>query len=291
MRNRMPRDLGQLQIESVVLHQVPDKSAGEPDWHSLLSEAESELTPATRNYLLERIVKSLASAAYEAVFDSEASSPIPELVADYHEDEGVNFIDLSRQVAQYLYGCQNRPRQGGLLTVIQTSNAGRRSLVILKMEQDEAVGLQRKTIAGKATYSWEHRTDLALNSHRRVLKVGLFERRDSEQTITALVSDKQKGYSANKEVADFFLKRFLGCKLAEAPEVTTKRFFQITQDFINGQVEDSITKAKYYFALLAELNSQQDRLDPSNFAMSHLNLEHRKPYEDFCVRDIVKCCG
>ena len=82
-------------------------------------------------------------------------------------------------------------------------------------------------------------------------------------------------------MADFFLRKFLGCQLREAPEVTTKRLFQVTEDFIHEEIAEPEVKASYVIALLAELGSQTRIFDPRTFAREHLRVEDRQKYIDY----------
>lgn len=96
--------------------------------------------------------------------------------------------------------------------------------------------------------------------------------------IDGAVSDKQRGYQPKTEVADFFLKRFLGCQLLEAADITTKQFFNAAEEFINGHISDPARKARYNIALLAEMNNSSAVVRPRDFAQQHLELDDRQPF-------------
>ncbi|MBI4219914.1 MAG: nucleoid-associated protein, partial [Chloroflexi bacterium] len=83
------------------------------------------------------------------------------------------------------------------------------------------------------------------------------------------------------EVADFFLRRFLGCRLLEASDVNTKRFFTATEEFINEKVTDPVRKARYNIALLAELNRTTTTVRPRDFAQQNFEVDDRQSYIEF----------
>jgi hypothetical protein len=142
--------------------------------------------------------------------------------------------------------------------------------------------VKQARVEDKRTFNIEHLRELMLTSKTKVFKIGLFVKRDgSDGGIEGAVSDKQRGYLPKTEVADFFLKRFLGCNLVEAPDVSTKRFFNATEEFINEEVDDPLRKARYNIALLAELNDTGTVLRPRDFAQRHLDVDDRQRYITF----------
>ena len=142
--------------------------------------------------------------------------------------------------------------------------------------------MQQSQLKGKSTFNLEHLRDLMLTQKTKVFKVGLFvQMGNTLESIDGAVSDNQRGYYPTTEVADFFLKRFLGCKLREAPEITTKRLFQATEDFIRDVISEPEVKARYEIALLAELSSEAKTFAPRSFADRYLRVADRQVYISF----------
>jgi hypothetical protein len=232
-----------------------------------LSEIESPLTQELKNYFRERIASNLTTGAYDVEFDSDSASPVPGVVSQYLGD-GRAFVKKSVPT--------------GLLILARVLVAGERALAILKLEKEEGVRVKEGRIDDKRTFNIEHLRDLMLTDRTRVFKVGFFVKRDGPPVeVQGVVSDKQRGYLPRTEVADFFLRRFLGCRLLESPDISTKRFFNATEDFINEAVADPVRKARYHIALLAELNSASGSLRPRTFAQHHLDVNDRQPYISF----------
>lgn len=283
----MRRDLSRLRIEKLIVHEVPTKKI-DVEQQLVFSEVESSLTQDNKNYFRERIVDSLGSAAYDVTFDPNSSSPIPQLVLNNLSAQQSDFLTMSMEMTQHLYNCQTRVNPSGLLAVVQASIESFRAFVVLKLEREEGVRVKQDKNNGKRTFSIEHLSDLMLTGKTKVFKIGLFVQTETTlESIEGAVSDKQRSFQPNTEVADFFLKKFLGCKLREAPEITTKRFLQATEEFINKRVAEPAIKARYEIALLATINSQQGTLHPKTFAEGHLDINHRQQYIDFLEKSQI----
>jgi hypothetical protein len=285
----MRRDLGRLRIEKLIIHEIPSRQSGSNE-PLLVSNIESSLTQQDKNYFKEKITSSLSSYAFDVLFDSGTDSPIPELIAEGLDKFNENFVQISIEIAKHLYTCQTGVNPPGLLTIAQVTLEGLRAFVILKLEKEEGVRAQRCQKDGKDTFSIQHVIDLMLSGKTKVFKVGLFWQGEDElEPIEGVVSDKQR--KAGSTIADFFLKKFLGCKLRESPEVTTEKFFRMTEKFINEKVTDSDTKTRYVIAALALLNSESAMVSPRNFAETNLQLEHRQLYINFLTEANIPLQG
>ncbi len=275
-------DLGRLRVDRVIVHEVPQRLLYETPPDLVLSDVESPIDRGLRNYFKEKISTSLSSAAYRVAFDPNSTSPVPSLVYDYLGAAVVDFVDISQKMAQHLLECQSGVSPGGLLTVIATNLEGKRALAILKLEKEAAVRLQQTSVGGKRTFSMEHLRQLMLGDRTKVFKIGLFRQTGAGlDTIEGEVSDKQRGYQPTSEVAEFFLRRFLGCILIDAPDITTKRFFEVAQEFINERIQEPDRKARYQIALLSEMESQRSFLDIHRFAKDHLPTAERQEFINF----------
>lgn len=271
-------DFGLLSISRLIVHEVPRRLAGageKPD----LSEIDSPLTQDLRNYFREKILQTIASNAFEVKFDPGSVSPIPKLTLDRVTTKSQSFVHGSQEMAVHLHSTQTGVNSGGLLVVAEAALGQLSALVILKLEKEEGLRVHSADVKGKHTLSIEHVRDLMLTEATRVFKVGLFWQPGQELAdIDGKVADTQRGYVPRTEVADFFLRKFLGCELLIAPEVATSRFLVAGQTFINDQVGDDVRKAQYQMALLSELSSQVGSVDPRRFAREHLEVEDQNEF-------------
>lgn len=280
----MKSNLAKLRIDRLIVHEIPARLVSGDGPPPVLSEVESRLDQMLRNYFGERIKESLAAAAYDVVLDADSASPVPGLVLDHLNGTGKPFVAMSQDMAGHLYASQTGVNPDGLLTVAHVSIADRRGLGILKLDKEEGLRVKSIKLENKRTFNIEHIRELMLTNRTRVFKAALFVQRGKTlASVEAIVSDKQRGYQPKTEVADFFLKRFLGCALREAPDVTTKRFFQATDLFVNTRVSDPVLKTQYQMALLTEMNSGRPTIEPKRFAENNLQPPDRDSYAQLLV--------
>lgn len=293
----MTLDPSRFLVQKLIIHEVPRRPAsGQGSSPPILSDIESDLTPEIRNFFQEKIRTSLGLASLEVVYDPEVASPVPGLLqACLAQERAPSFIERSQEMARHLYNSQTAVNTPGLLTVLEGTLAGRPSVGVLKLEKEEGVRVEQTRRRGQMTFSVEHLRSLMLTGRTRVFKVGLFSRSgDTPRSDHGLVSDNQRGYYAAAGIADFFLRQFLGCKLKERPAVTTKRFFDTTEKFINEEVTDPVEKTQLQTAVLAELASNRPVIHPADFADNHLRTDRRQAYLAYLdaasvpVREITK---
>jgi len=271
-------DLGQIHIQSLIVHEIPQHylRAEDPGGGPILSEIESPLNSDVRNFFQEKMAGSLARAAFEVELDPGASSSSPGIITELLSSPDSELVNASQGLAQILYECQGGVSPAGLLTVVKCTVEGRPGIGIIKLEKEEGTRVQRTKVEGQSTFNVNHLRDLMLTGNTKIFKVGLFARRVGSNDVQGLVCDKQKG--AGTSVAFFFLQRFLGCRLIENPEITTSRFFEGAQSFISADVTEPTIQAQYQVAVAQELSSTRTTISPQAFANTNLNVEDRSPF-------------
>lgn len=267
-------DLGLIHINRLIVHEVPRRYLKSDTSNNLpvLSEVESPLQADVRNFFQERLVRTLRTA-YEVEFDAAAGSLVPGLVEGLLGEPPTDFLGASQELAKLLYASQDGVNPGGLLTVMDLGIGERRGVAIVKLEKEEGARVRQTKVDGHSTFNVTHLRDLMLTKKTKVFKVGLFAPYLEDMGIEGLVSDTQK--ATGTAVAFFFLGRYLGCRLREVPEVTTKRFFDAAERFINEDVEDPEEKVRYQIALVAELQNTHQSISPEGFANANIAVDQR----------------
>lgn len=280
-------ELGTLLIEALIVHEVPARVVRGGSPPPQLSDIECPLDDELRNFFAARMKETLASKGVDVAFADGATSPLPDLVTGLlltttETPEDVlrdRFVEASRRMAQHLYETQTGQNSTGLLTAVRGQIDGHRCFGILKLQKEEGARFQLQTIKGHQTFTLERIKQLMLTDSTRVFKASLFTlAQPGSETPVGLVSDEQRSHFSRREVADFFLGAFLGCRPATDPDTTTKDVFYATEDFINTGVTESGKKANYQLALLSEMNSQLGQFDPVRFAAQHFEIGDRQPY-------------
>lgn len=271
-------DLGQVRVEKLIVHEIPRHyvHATAPS-SPTFSEVESPLDQTVKNFFREKLAGSLGTAAYEVECDPAATSPLPAWIRALLLSHPPNLVSTSQDMANHLHQTQSGINPEGLLTVIQARVENRRGIAILKLEKEEGTRVQRQKVQGMNTLSVDHVRDLMLTGKTKVFKVGLFAHVGTGAgPIQGMVCDRQKGSGGT--VAYFFLERFLGCRLKELPELTTRRFYEATEKFINEDVLEPEKKGRYQVALAQELASTQTTVSAQAFAGTNLDPDDRAAF-------------
>jgi hypothetical protein len=279
-------DIGTFFIQRAIIHQIPQaKRAAKAEHPILFSEAPSPLDDTKRTYFRKRIVRSLQNA-FAVERDSDETSPVPGLMLAHFASSGedADFVAMSQAIAAHLYACQGGSSSAGLAAVIEGTIASGdtpgKCLAILKLEMEPGIHIEQAIVDGKSTFEVTLE-DVTLTETTRVFKAGLFPRFQEIVSLEGRVSDDQlESTTIGREIAEFFLCSFLGCRIRQTPSVQTKRFLESTTDFINGLSHDEV-KLQYEVAVRAELESQTPILNPEEFARNYL-LEGDR--DDFVAR-------
>ena len=275
-------DIGTFFVNEVIIHRIPKARRGEKDSSQpVLSDVPSPLTADQKNYFRKRIIRSL-ERPFQIVHDEDAGSPVPNGIVDFFATDGGAFVDVSKQMAQHLYSAQGGNSPAGLLAVIDgTIGSGQspgRCLAVLKLEMESGVEVKDTVVRGKPTVSVEIQ-DITLAESTKVFKASLFPRCAGLADLNGRASDNQQGITDTGEgVAEFWLGHFLGCKLRQTADVSTRRYLDLAEQFVN-EVADEELKMRYQLALIADLNSPSPTIDPRSFAQAHLEARDRDQFE------------
>ncbi|MDX6699541.1 MAG: hypothetical protein QOE65_2938 [Solirubrobacteraceae bacterium] len=240
----------------------------------MLSSAISPVDDDLKDYFRTRIVESLSLAAFEVVADPSIQSPTPTLVHEHFTSRSSDFVEVSKALGRHLFAAQQKVASSpGLLVVVRGEVDTGPCLAVLKLQKEEGVRLERTGSAGQETYSVEHLRQLMLTNTTRVFKVALFESAEVVDSIDVhgSVSDKQRAFRPEKQVADFFLHDFLGCRVRDNPAQTTSLYFHRLEKFINTQIADPEKRATYHRALLTDMASKAPQVQPKRFAEDHID--------------------
>jgi 37-kD nucleoid-associated bacterial protein len=265
-------------VESLIVHDVPRRTSEATAGAIVFSDAPSELDASLRNFFRERTIRSLTRQAYEVQRDPDQGSPVPRHVLDILADPE-KLVARSQEIARHLWASQTGVNPAGLLVVILGKLEDAACVSILKLEREDAIRVAQTERDGHVSFNIAHLRDLMLGKNTKLFKASLFTA--SGEDMNGLVSDDQRGYDPHSEIAQFFLRRFLGCRLKRANDVTTKAFFEASQDWINSEVVDETKKARYEIALLAQMNAPSRTIAIKDFAEASLDTEDRTPYKEY----------
>lgn len=262
-------DLTTLLIDQLIVHDVPHSPVAQKAGGPVVSDVPSPLNRDIRSYFASRLTQTLERNAAAVEYDPATSSKVPaELVGLLSRP--ADFVIRSQALAQHLFNAQTGANPGGLLIVGLAHWQNERGILVLKLEREEALSLNQTPVAGGMTFDMEHLRNLMLGNRTRVFKAGLFGMAKAVTDLRGFVSDTQGGFGRESDVADFFLRKFLGCKRSEEPAVTTRRFLDVLEEVVNAHVDDPALKARYRIAAVAALQDKAKRLSPRAFVATHL---------------------
>lgn len=264
----------------MIVHDVPRRTTGATGDVIVFSEVVSEVTDELKNFFRERMNRSLNKQRYAVERDPAQTSPVPNLVAAVVGDDA-HLVTASQEIARHLFACQTGVNPAGLVIVCSGIVDGESCVGILKLEREDAIRVEPTGEAGARTFNIAHLRDLMLGKNTKLFKASLFVvPGEDPDAIDGLVSDDQRGYDPKSEVAQFFLSRFLGCRLKTQADVATKAFFEAGQAWINT-FPDEAKKTRYEVALLAQMNAPTATIATNTFAEQNLEVEDRTPFRTF----------
>jgi hypothetical protein len=276
----MTLDPSRFQIVQLIAHGIPSVYSTSGVSKPELTDVPIEFTTKEANRLQERVSRSLSQAPYCIEFDPKSPSVVPSLVTEMLAGKTANFTGDTQSMARRLFEIQPRMSSEGLLLVATGKYKDQIAVVILKLDKEEGFRAERTQFDdGRTTYRVEVISDLLLTKSTRVFKTAMFVP-DLVGSIKprGIVSDNQARVRSATPVAKFFLHEFLGCRFCDDPANMTKLFLELTQSFINDQVDDPVQQYGYYSALVANLLSNDHSVRIEEFAQSHLSPAHEQQY-------------
>jgi hypothetical protein len=268
-------NLDTFQISELVIHDVPLPS---DEAEVLLTDEPIELDDELRRYFQGKIIQSLKDRGLDVVADADQSPVTQQSVAAILGDAN-QLVGQSHALARHLYDIQNKRNSEGLVAVASGSMDESHVVSVLKLEREQGLRLQINRVDGRLLVDIEHLRNLTLTDKTKVFKTSVLwlDQEGDELSLMGRVSDDQRGTRAGEGVANFFLSRFLGCRLKINPEVATRDYVKAVESFING-LDNQERQAEYHIALLATLQSQQLDISPSAFAQTHVRARDREAY-------------
>ncbi len=300
----MRENLQNLVVDKLIVHDVPKKFAKmfikqNPDAVAedvILSDTPTEFDAELTRFFHDKITSTIcSSSSFEIAIDITNESRVQKLIVEFF-DLGIRngfpvneseTIRITQEVAKELHVVQTAQNPGGILLFIPCHTSQTHALAILKVEREEGVRIQRdQNTSGQTTFNVQHIKDLMLTKKTKLFKIVLFHL-DSANQVSGYLCDQQQGYYQNRDVADFFLKDFLGCKLKEEPHITTKKFFETTIQFINGSDISSEQKTEVHTHLISELTNNSSTINPLDFAHRSLPADKIQSYMDKLVANKI----
>ena len=262
-----------LTLNNVMMHQILLTGGDQRGFSTVLTDVPVELSSQDLGYLLRRFRTSLSNRALPILqADAEPHAARSSLIALWGGTQ--TLVETSQALAESLAVTQPGTAAEGLLVVADGKLGGEDALVIAKVEHQEAMRLEPALDAsGKHVFTVELIRDLVFGDKTRIFKVAAFVKSwSSTGVLTGEAVDEQ----SDRNIAAYFLSKFLGMKLREEPSVLTESLLNGFTAAINKSGMSGEQKMEVQSALLAELRSNEKSLDPQAFIRKHVPTGHAK---------------
>jgi hypothetical protein len=268
-------------VKNVIIHEILRQKRGDDKEPPIYSEIESNLNDESKKFIRSKLINSIGSKnAHGISFDEDSDSSVPEIIekllsSDFDSNE---FITLSKQISEHLNDTQSGKNSAGFILILHGFNENNKIIGILKLEKQEGAQLKQSQRDGKNTFEIMNIKDLILSKNTKLFKICVFYK-ESEDSYGGTICDNQ--LSTKGDVAHFFLREFLGCKLNADYAIETKNFFKHSIDFFKNNIEDPLIQNQYKLHLQSYISSQSRILNIRGFASTYLNTEDRTSYEKY----------
>ena len=267
-------EIRDITIDRIIFHAVPSKHAGSTG-DLTLSEATGEFGPGATGLFRRKLTSALATRARPIVLGDSADSDravVPGRVLRSLSRSNPDFIEDSRIIARRLFSVQPGSSPPGILAIAECTISDLPSFAIAKLEHDEGTQMTLTDQNGQVKFVMEYLDKLMLTGKARLFKASLFVLNSG--IVEGRVYDDQTAQGTRRgEVASYFLRDFLGCKLRDDPAQVTKSVYGVAEEWLNSVVEDPSKQARYLISLLSEMRRDSGEFDPRSFALEYLDPE------------------
>lgn len=271
------KDISLLIIGDIIVHDVPKHKRNDVSKSVDYSESTSKLTSELKNFFKDKLTETIFKRGFKVYYDPETISPIPKLVSKLNSSPREDLVIVSKAIAKHLLDIQSGNNPAGIVVIIEGTINSKNVTAILKLERDEGARLHKNS--EKHIIDIEAVKDLMLTKKTKLYKASIFfKRTDFKSDFDGFVSDNQLDIESPSIVAKFFLEKYLGCKIFGDTRTDTKKFFEITKNFILN-LEDPVKKARYYEHLMSYSNKPENVINPKEFCINYIEADDRQAYE------------
>jgi len=274
-------DFSTIQINRIVVHDIPKHRKGDTSTEPNYSERESTISWTLKLFFKDKVTQSLASTnSLKVVYDENNGSPIHYLINNLFASDGDSIVEESKTIARHLFDSQLGNNAAGILMVIFGTIDQLPICILMKLERDK--GAQLKLDPETQSFDIEEVQNLMLTQKTKIFKVALFINRDERALdFDGIIADHQIDFKQKKEPVSWFLTKFLGCFAFDAPKITTQKFYNYTRSYIET-LPEPLDRAKYIMDLNSYVQKNSQTLNPREFADDYFqSSEHKNNYREY----------
>jgi hypothetical protein len=238
-----------MKIEKAIMHWVPHKK----DVDNPIKLSSKIAQEINKKFWSDIIAESIES---NKTFDIENRTEPGQIISQTQyliQANNQQFVDYTKDMAEYLYSKQNRKNISNGFMVVFTGidDYNRKFSCILKLEGVEA---NEATFDEKNdTYNFTDLKNIIFTRKTKVFKM-VYVEYDGTTLSRMLAMDDQR---TDKEISDFWLYDFLDCKLKDTALNLTKGFFNFIKGFSENERLTPRESIKIKADLFSELSSNK----------------------------------
>jgi hypothetical protein len=268
-----PELVRRLHLTQVIVHRIPAAGSGaQPRFSDVPAPPSGPVTA----YFEQRVSGVMGDQGVEIEPDEEAEAATRDAILAILRDPAA-LAEQSRIIGQRLFEAQDRRNPEGIAVIGVGTIDDLPAVAVLKLEHERGVTAEERQLeSGQLMFELVVHNDLMLTERTVLFKCAvLAPASTTDWMLEGVAADLQV-----RGLADFFLIKFLGCKLVQQPNVVTENFLTASESWISS-IDDAEKKTRYEIQLLAHLNSTQTTIDPRGFAQSAMPAAEQDAYLNF----------
>jgi hypothetical protein len=270
-------EVGLLQVDGAIFHQIPEKHELAPDGSAaqpIRSTIESPLDDELEFFLRNRLARTFGEAAQPVRREADSASPTPDMVSDALAGPTPDIVVPFHPLADLLHDVQAHNSPSGLLTVVRGSCGATPILAIAKIEEERGLSFSTEIDGEDVRVEVAIQDGLVLTDKTEVFKAAIFYLQD--ENLVGLVTDDQAGSAYNRPTSNYWLHDFLGCEYSNDVDVATRDWIKATKHFARSDLKDDPQKqSDVLTAMHTELRSNRTTIDPKRFIENHVPLDRQ----------------
>ena len=276
-----------LRVQRIVMHEVfgrdEDREAKTPSFAEDFEDLEQEAMEQFQARLTTVLAPG-GKVLEMGIGNAEPGSFIT-LAEHLMADANGQFLERSRSVAIKLAQAQVARRIPGGVVVVFSGVVGVPAVPYVGVIKAETQAGFRRTIQGPKTVT-EFLNNIFLTQSTRLYKVAMMLRSEAKAVTPegwrAFIFDANMSHSDHEKAAAYFYETFLGCTFLKDGAYETRRFFDLTREFVKQSPLNPEQKRNLVDGLFVFVRDEQtSTFTADQFSQRLLPLELRDPYAEF----------
>lgn len=268
-----------IRVGRAIMHEIRPKQDGQEHGSAIYESRIMTLNPKAEKVLKERLVDAAGhgSKAFEMEISQHQNGNFFGLCCSMKNSSDKHFIETSKQIAGLLATTQNRKKiPGGYFIFLECKfPRGNDKAIYIAIKAEPHQALRKDAFNIKAL------DDIFLSPSQKLYKIGIIYERVNELTdkeypnnqYGAILMDQQFNPTGNYP-AIYFSKDFLGFTADQNAKIQSKKFYEMTSNFI----KENIVDFEQQMNLLSVLNTtftvnQEPDISLSEFAETNFEDE------------------